>query len=117
MFAPLILDMRRYGGNCLKNRAFGILHNYIASPLRLIRAVWRGFFVSKASKSLFLQGNETHCPRFRTAICGRSRPSTSIAARRDSVFAQKTSDEATRNCQLSPQVLGMIFLTRTRIRK
>jgi hypothetical protein len=62
--------------------------------------------VSGASKSLFLQGNETLCPRFRTAICGRLPTSTSIAASRDSKFAAKSGDEAARKCLFSPQVLN-----------
>jgi hypothetical protein len=62
--------------------------------------------VSKASKSLFLQGNETHCPHFRTAICGRLRTSTSIVASGDSEFAAKSGAEAARNCLHLPHVLN-----------
>jgi len=62
--------------------------------------------VAMGSKSLFLQGYETHCPHFRTAICGRLRTSTSIVASRDSEFAAKSRDQAARNCLHLPHVLN-----------
>jgi hypothetical protein len=58
------------------------------------------------SKSLFLQGNETHCPNFRTAICGRLSTSSSIVASRDSKSAAKSGDKAARNCLHLPHALN-----------